>query len=123
MSNVIRFRGRVPLTAPPAADLVEQLAGVELELARTRLARLKLELRQARMLTTWWALKRLAFVGFLLWLLSTFAGAAEAGTFRNYYNANGGFEGSSVQSSGSRFRNFYDRNGRLVGTEVRRGRR
>ena len=47
MTNVIRFPGSRPVPPKPADALLEQLAEVELELARARLALLRSETRQA----------------------------------------------------------------------------
>lgn len=123
MTNVMQFpRSRgVP---PPRPAIEERLLEAELKIAELRLAQLKAETRQLNALWAWWAFKRLAWLAVLLWLLMTaFGRAAEAGTFRTFYNANGGYEGSSVRPGNGRFTNYYDRNGRYVGTEFRRGRR
>lgn len=123
MTNVMQFpRGRpVP---PPRPAIEDELLKVELRIAELRLAQFKAEMRHMRALWTWWAIKRLVWLAVLLWLLTTvFARAAEAGQFRQFFNSNGGYEGSSSRPGNGRFTNFYDRNGRYVGTELRRGRR
>jgi hypothetical protein len=47
-------------------------------------------------------------------------GPAEAqSSFRTFYNANGGYAGSSATTG--KFTNYYDRNGQFVGSSVRQG--
>jgi hypothetical protein len=123
MSNVMQFPGARPVPPKPAVDaLLAELTAIEIEIARARLAQVRLETRQARVLWAWWCFKRMLFWGLALWLLSTlFAGAVEAGNFRNFYGPNGNFVGSSNTPGGGRFTNFYNRDGRLVATEVRVG--
>jgi hypothetical protein len=77
--NVIRFPSGRSLPPTPTVDaLMGELAAVELELARARLAQIRLETRQASMLWTWYCLKRIVFWGFALWLLATLIAPAKA---------------------------------------------
>jgi hypothetical protein len=70
MTNVFQFprSGRLPARASVDA-LIDEVTAVELELARARLAQIRLETRQAEVLWISYCLKRAAFWGFILWLL------------------------------------------------------
>jgi hypothetical protein len=88
MMNVIRFPSGRSLPPTPTVDaLMGELVAVELELARARLAQIHSETRQAHAFWAWYWFKRILFWGFVLWLLTTFAGAAQAqSTTRSFYN-------------------------------------
>ena len=119
MSNVIRFRGRSRPLPPTTDDLLDELTAVQIELARAQLAQVLSETRQANALWFWYCLKRVVFWGIVLWLLTTFASAAQAQT-RQFYNANGSFAGSLIERPNAATR-YYDGAGRFSGTSVKRG--
>jgi hypothetical protein len=119
MSNVVRFPGgRYVPQAPTVDALIGELATVEIELARARIAQIRSETRQANALWTWYCFKKALFWGFVLWALCTFMAPAKA-EFRNFYNANGNFAGSSIQRG--KWTNFYGPNGSFAGASIRNG--
>jgi hypothetical protein len=65
MSNIVQFPSGRYLPPTPTVDaLIGELATVEIELARARLAQIQLETRQATVLWTWYCLKRALLWGF-----------------------------------------------------------
>jgi hypothetical protein len=73
--NVIRFpRGRSLPPTPTVDALIGELAAVELELARARIAQIRSETWHANAFWFWYCLKRVVFWGTVFWLLTTFAG-------------------------------------------------
>jgi hypothetical protein len=122
MSNVVQFPGS--RYSPPKATvdaLIGELAAVEIELARARLAQIRLETRQSQALWGWWCFKRCLIWGCVVWLLVTLASAAQAqsSTTRSFYNERGSFAGSSVTRGNSS--SFYDGQGRFAGSSVQHG--
>ena len=121
--------------------MLDELTAVEIELARAQLDQIRSETRQANALWTSYCLKRVVFWGIVLWLLTTFAGAAQAqSSTRSFYDGQGRFAGSSVTRGNSssfydgrgwfpvarcghgKFKNkFYDRQGRYSGTVIDTG--
>jgi hypothetical protein len=80
VTNVFKFPRGNRLSARTAVDgLIDEVTAVEIELARARIAQIRSETRQANALWGWWCFKRVVFWGLALWLLTTFAGAANAG--------------------------------------------
>jgi hypothetical protein len=72
MSNIVQFPGGRYLPPTPSVDaLIGELAAVEIELARARLAQIRNETRRANAAWTWSCFKRALFWGFALWLLAT----------------------------------------------------
>jgi hypothetical protein len=117
MSNLIQFPHR--RSSPPPAT-VDELTALELELARAQLAQIRSETHHANVFWFWYSLKRILFWGFLLWLLTTFAGAAQAQSVsRLFYNERGSFAGSSITRGNSS--SFYDGQGRFSGSAIRHG--
>jgi hypothetical protein len=121
MTNVIQFRGRSKSSPEPRLDaLVRELTTVEVELAKARLAQIKSETRQANAFWFWYWLKRVLFWSAVFWLLTTFAGAAQAqSTSRSFYNERGSLAGSSITRGKSS--SFYDGQGRFSGSSIRHG--
>jgi hypothetical protein len=121
MSNVIRFPGGRYLPQAPTVDaLIGELATVEIELARARLAQIQLETRQANVLWTWYCFKRALLWGLALWLLATLVAPAKADSInRSFYNERGSFAGSSVTRGNSS--SFYDGQGRFSGSAIKHG--
>jgi hypothetical protein len=121
MANLIQFPSGRSLPSTPTVDaLMGELVAVELELARARLAQIRSETRQANVFWIWYCFKKCLFWGFVLWLLTTFVGAAQAQTStRSFYNERGSFAGSSVTRGNSS--SFYDGQGRFAGSAVRHG--
>jgi hypothetical protein len=119
--NVIRFPRSRSLPPTPTIDaLIGELAAVELELVRARLAQIRSETRQANVFWTWYWFKKCLFWGFALWLVLTFMNSAQAQTStRSFYNERGSFAGSSVTRGNSS--SFYDGQGRFAGSAVRHG--
>ena len=119
MTNVVRFphgRSRPP-PAPSADDLVRELTAAEIELVCARLAQIRSETRQASAFWAWYCFKRVLLLGFLLWLLATLAGAAQAQqtTFRD---SRGSTIGTATRDSqGTTV--FRDARGRTTGTASR----
>jgi hypothetical protein len=103
MSNVVQFPGgRYAPPAPTVDALIGELAAVEIELARARLAQIQSETRQANALWGWYCFKRTVFWGFALWLLATLIAPAKADSIsRSYYNERGSFAGGSVTRGNS----------------------
>jgi hypothetical protein len=121
MSNVVQFPGgRHPPPKPTVDALVGELAAVEIELARARLAQIHSETRQANALFAWYCLKRAVFWGLALWLLATLIAPAKADSIpKTFYDRNGAFLGNSIErgNSGS----YYDGAGRFSGSSLRVG--
>jgi hypothetical protein len=121
MSNIVQFPSGRYLPPTPTVDaLIGELATVEIELARARLAQIQLETRQATVLWTWYCLKRALLWGFALWLLATLMAPAKADSIRKtFYDRNGAFLGNSIErgNSGS----YYDGAGRFSGSAIRHG--
>jgi hypothetical protein len=117
MSNVVRFpTGRYAPLAPTANTLAEELATLEVKLARARLAQIRSETRQANIYWSWFWFKRLACCALMLWLVST---CAKAGERKSFYGRNGSFDGSSLQRGNSA--TYYNGAGRFSGSSVRVG--
>jgi hypothetical protein len=113
--TLIKFPGRHrPQPLPPR----DELAALELELVRARLAQVRSEIHQANAFWVWFYFKKAVFWAILLWLMSILIGAAHAQT-RSFYDAQGQFSGSSVERGNSR--SFYDRQGSFAGSSVRIG--
>lgn len=121
MSNVIRFPGGRYLPPTPSVDaLIGELAAVEIELARARLAQIQSETHQANVRWTWYCFKRALLWGLALWLLATLVAPAKADSVnRSFYNEHGSFAGSSVTRGNSS--SFYDGQGRFSGSAIRHG--
>jgi hypothetical protein len=121
MTNVVQFPGG--RYSPPKATvdaLIGELAAVEIELARARIAQIRSETRQANIYWTWYCLKRAVLWGLALWLLVTLMVPAKADTIRKtFYDRNGAFLGNSIErgNSGS----YYDGAGRFSGSSLRVG--
>ena len=121
MTNVVQFPARRLPPMPDVDALLAERTAVEIELARAQLARIRSETRQ----------KRGSLV--LVLLQEICSGASCCGRWSrwrrpprpvdssSFYNANGGYAGSSLRPGNGKFTNFYDRNGQYVGTEVRHG--
>jgi hypothetical protein len=74
--NVISFPQGRPVPPKATADaLLEELAGLDVKLARARLTQIQSETRQASALFAWWWAKRLVCCALVLWLVSTCAKA------------------------------------------------
>jgi hypothetical protein len=118
MSNVIRFPNGAP-QAPTVDALIGELAAVEIELARARIAQIRSETRQANIYWTWYCCKKILFWGFALWLLTTLMAPAKADSRKTFYGRNGAFLGNSIErgNSGS----YYDGAGRFSGSSLRVG--
>jgi hypothetical protein len=118
MSNIVQFPSGRYLPPTPTVDaLIGELATVEIELARARLAQIQLETRQATVLWTWYCLKRALLWGFALWLLATLMAPAKADSIRKtFYDRNDAFLGNSIErgNSGS----YYDGAGRFSGSSL-----
>jgi hypothetical protein len=109
MNQVLQFpNGR----SPPKASvdhLIDELAQVELELARARIAQIHSETRRSNTLWLSYCLRRVLVWGFLFWLVSTmFATAADAGWrgrrdtaigTTSFYDKSGHFTGSSKSTT------------------------
>jgi hypothetical protein len=102
MTNLVQFPGRLRSQSVPPRD---ELAALELELVRARLAQIRGEIHQANIFWSWYCLKRVLLWVFLFWLLATFAGAAQAQS-RSFYDGQGRFAGSSTTRGNSS--SFYD---------------
>ena len=125
MSNVFQFphRSRVPQKARTTDALLDELAAVEIELARARLAQIRIEMRQAQALWGWWCFKRAVIWGLVLWVLVTIAGAAQAqsSSSKTFYDQQGRFAGSSITRGNSS--TYFDSQGRFNGSSVQYGNR
>jgi hypothetical protein len=115
MSTLIKFPGRLRPQSPPPRN---ELAALELELVRTRLAQIRSETRQANAFWFCYYLKKAMFWAVLLWLMTILIGAAHAQT-RSFYDGQGQFAGSSVTRGNSS--SFYGSNGSFTGSSVRNG--
>jgi hypothetical protein len=116
MSNLLKFPGQL---RPQSLPLRDELIALELELVRLHISRIRGEIRQTNIFLFWYCLKRVLLWGFLFWLLTTFAGAAQAQT-RSYYNSSGSFAGSSGTRGTTS--NFYGSTGAFAGSATRQGR-
>lgn len=115
MTTLIKFPGRLrPQSSPPR----DELAALELELVRARLAQVRSEIRQANAFWLWFYFKKAVFWAVVLWLIATFVGAAHAQS-RSFYDGQGRFAGSSVTRGNSS--TFYGSNGSFAGSSVRIG--
>jgi hypothetical protein len=114
MTNLLNFPGHLPQPLPPR----DELAALELELARAQLAQIRSKIRQHNAYWCWFYFKKAVFWAVMLWLIATFIGAAHAQS-RSFYDAQGQFAGSSVTHGDSR--SFYDRQGSFAGSAVRYG--
>jgi hypothetical protein len=137
MSNVISFPGgRYPPPKATVDALIGELAAVEIELARARLAQIRLETRQASVLWGWYCLKRVVFWGLALWLLATLMAPAKADSVnRSFYNERGSFAGgrAAIVWNGQSWTrviyhgyrgnttSFSDGRGRFSGSAIRHG--
>jgi hypothetical protein len=121
MSNIMQFpSGRYVPQAPTVDALIGELAAVEIELARARIAQIRSETWQANIYWTWYCCKKILFWGFALWLLATLMAPAKADSIRKtFYDRNGAFLGNSIErgNSGS----YYDGAGRFSGSSLRVG--
>ena len=73
--SVIQFPSRRPIV-PPMPDIDEELKAAQLDLMRAQLAQIQSETRMSGALWLSYCLRRVLFWGLVLWLLTTFAGAA-----------------------------------------------
>jgi len=113
--SVVQFPGRRRPMPPTADALLEELAGLEVEIARARLAQINQDTRQAAALWGWWCFKRALVWGVVLWAVVSCARAEG----KQFYNANGSFAGSSVSRPNGA--SYYDGAGRFSGSSVRVG--
>jgi hypothetical protein len=115
MTNLIKFPGRLrPQPVPPH----EELAALELELVRARLAQIRSETRYANAFWFWFYFRKAVFWAVVLWLLAMVAGAAHAQS-RSFYDGQGRYAGSSTTRGNSS--SFYGSNGSFAGSAIRRG--
>ena len=115
MTNVLQF----PQTrsGPPEND---DLAALELELVRLRIAQVRSEVRLTNTIWFWYFFKRAIFWAVMIWLIVMFASAGRAqSTTRSFYDGSGSFAGSSVTRGNSS--SFYGSNGSFAGSSVRQG--
>jgi hypothetical protein len=127
--NVIQFpggRSRPPIPMTTVDALIGELAAVELELARARIAQIRSETWQGNVLWTWYCCKKLLFWGFALWLICTLMAPAKAETrTKSYYDNRGSFAGPIIWNGQSWTRgnatSFSDGRGRFSGSAIRHG--
>jgi hypothetical protein len=117
MSKVVQFPGSRNLPPAPTVDaLIGELAAVEIELARARLAQIRSETRQAQALWGWQCFKRALFCGLVLWLLS-FAVPAKAQNQTTFRDSRGSTTGTATRSGNTV--TFRDSRGSTTGTATR----
>ena len=119
MTNVHAFPGkrqRIPVTSTDD-DVRDQLASIELELARARLAQIKAETSQARTLWAWYCFKKILWLAVILWLVSVFAGGAKAQNQTTFRDSRGSTTGTAAVTGNTT--TFRDAGGRTVGTASR----
>jgi len=114
--TVVQFPGRRQVPIATSTDtLLEELARLEVEIARARLAQINQDTRQAAALWGWWCFKRALVWGVVLWALVSCARAEG----KQFYNASGSFAGSEVKRGNGA--SYYDGSGRFSGSSVRVG--